>query len=127
MVEENENPTTMPQPDLSGFLEKVMGEVDSKLEKIKSENDKVISDLATAHEQNSSVLDQLLNWIEGEKSQKEKTARESKKNHLVVPPQDLKVDPPGDGGTPTSTTTLPTTSTPTAASSKLRDRIRRLV
>ena len=126
MVEENENPTT-PQPDLAGFFEKMMGEVDTKLEKIKAENDKVISDLAAAHEQNSSVLDQLLNWIEGEKTQKEKTARESKKNHLVVPPQDLKVEPAGDSGTQTPPATLPTTSTPTTASSKLRDRIRRLV
>ena len=126
MVEENENPTT-PQPDLAGFFEKMMGEVDTKLEKIKAENDKVISDLAAAHEQNSSVLDQLLNWIEGEKTQKEKTARESKKNHLVVPPQDLKGEPVNDSGTQTPPATLPTTSTPTTASSKLRDRIRRLV
>ncbi len=111
--------------DLSKFFGDLMGEVDKKINTIKEEHDKSIADLVNASEQNNSVLDQLLDWIEGEKQQKQKTDRESKKNHLVVPPQDLTVQQP-TGETPQPAPT----STPAevkSASGRLREKLRRLV
>ena len=130
MTDTPDQPT--PQPDLSGHLSKILDAVDEKFNKFKEESDRQINELKQSHEQQitekNSVIDSILDWIEGEKVSKEKAARSGKKNQLIVPPQDLSIPNPEKqqpNPTPAPTPAAPTPAAP--SSSGLRDKIRRLV